>query len=130
MRCGERVDAGKVVCICFLIYCISVLFQSQKAKMNLDVELGFLLISWGGDYISRSFFSLPMKILLLDSTASCGNNVLHIAGESIHIPETQEAIESSANLKCKKFPWKGGIKKIHATISAMDIPKNLGYSRP
>lgn len=56
MRSGERVEAEKVLYIYFLIYSISVLFQSQKAKMNLAVELGFLLISWGGDSISRSFF--------------------------------------------------------------------------
>lgn len=53
-------------------------------------------------------FTSPMKILLLDSTASCVKNVLHIVGESIYISETQEAIEFSANLKCKNYHGKKG----------------------
>jgi len=51
---------------------------------------------------------------------------LQIVGESVHISESQEAIGSSANLKCKKFPWKGGVKKICAIISGIDIPKEIG----
>lgn len=77
MRRRERVDAGKVMYICFPIYCISVLFQSQKAEINLDVELGFLLISCGGDYISRPFFFTYENLATGFNSKLCGECSSH-----------------------------------------------------
>lgn len=56
LKRGESGSWEGVVYVYSPIYCISILFQSQIAKINLAVGLDFALLAGGGDPISRYFF--------------------------------------------------------------------------
>lgn len=132
---NERVRGrvGFAVYLYFEIYCVSILFQRQIVKVELAVELGFLLIYYlGVEILVLVFIPYSVKIATGYLSKLCVESTFCISAESMTVP-THTWNSGSCCIFCKMemqiilVERRGKANPYH--YSAIDIPKNLGCSR-